>query len=356
MHATISRSTRAAVGIVASLALFAGCFSAGADSGDGGSGGAAATPGSAATGGTADLEQAAKAEGKLTLYGSAGESQMQAMSDAFMKAYPEIKVEYFRAAGTALFNRFSTEAQSGSVVADVFMPTVQPTFVSDNSQWFQQLTDTELPTLKDFPAKFRDDYTLKVAVEEVVAVYNTKAVPTPPTDWKGVLDPKFKGRIVLVDPKSSPGYMSWFQIMRKKFGDDYLKGLAALNPTWVDTGAVGAQQVAAGSKDISLPNYPSHAVALIAQGAPIKMIQDLDPTQGITTSVAITKKAPDPNAARLFVEWLASPDGYKTICADKVYSATIDGTSCQQLAKNFVDPEWEVPEADQNKIVSLLGR
>lgn len=309
-----------------------------------------------ASGPEGDLEQAAIDEGQLTIYASAGESQIQALADGFMEAYPDISVDYFRAAGTALFNRFETEADAGTTAADVFMPTVQPSFVNDHPEWFAELTDDDVPEAADWPADFRTDYTIEVAVEEVIAIYNTDKVDTPPESWEDVLDDSYRGRVVLVDPKASPGYMSWYAIMRETYGDEFLEALAGLDPSWVDTGAVGAQQVAAGSADVTFPTYPSHGVALIDQGAPLDFVKNLDPTQGITTSVAITADAPNPNAARLFANWLVGPDGFKAICADPVYSATIDGTDCQELASTFVQPKWDVPAAEQDEIVALLGR
>lgn len=331
---------------MAALALIAGCGGQAADERDPGAGGDEIQ----------SIEEAAIEEGQLTLYASAGESQIEAMAEKFMDDYPEISVDYFRAAGTALFNRFATEAESGSVTADVFMPTVQPSFVEENAEWFVELGPDEVPALAEWPEEFQDEYTFEIAVEEVVAIYNTETVQSAPASWEDVLDEQYQGRIVLVDPESSPGYMSWYSIMQDRFGDEFLTGLAELDPVWVDTGAVGAQQVAAGSHDISLPNYPSHAVALIAQSAPIEMVTDLDPTQGITTSVALTANAPNPNAAKLFANWLTTQSAYEAVCADGVYSATVEGTDCLPLASNFVEPVWEVPGERQEEIVELLGR
>lgn len=303
-----------------------------------------------------ELQDAATSEGALTIYASASESQIQRLADAFMEDYPDIQVDTFRAAGTALFNRFSTEAESGSMVADVFMPTVQPSFVADHPQWFQKLTDDVLPAAKDWPDEFRDDYTLQVAIEENLLAYNKDSISEPPASWEDVLDPKYKGRIVLADPESSAGYMSWYAVMREKFGDEFLEKLAAQQPTFVDTMAVGAQQVAAGSSDLAFPAYPSHTVSLIDQGAPIGEVKDLDPTQGVPTNLALTQGGPHPNAAKLFAAWLISPAGYEAICGDPVYSATTDGTPCQPLASHYVEPKWDLPQAEQDEIVELLGR
>lgn len=304
----------------------------------------------------APFEEAAFDEGQLTVYTGAGESQIKALVDAFSEDYPEISVDYFRAAGTSLFNRFASEQKSGAVTADVFIPTVQPSFVQDHPDWFVPLTEDVMPKAGGWPKRFRTKTTVEVAVEEVVAVYNTDSVPKPPTSWDQLLDERYRGKIILTDPKASPGYMSWYSIMRKREGDDFLKKLAALDPLWVDTGAVGAQQVATGGYAVSLPSYPSHVVSLKEEGAPVDMVRDLDPTQGLTTSVAITSGAPNPAAAKLFANWLVSKSGYQALCADSVYSGTIDGTPCAPLAKHYVAPAWDLPESEQQRVLKLLGR
>lgn len=337
----------AATAFAATLALVTGCSSTADEP---------AAEETTAAGGLEQFEEAAFEEGQLTVYASAAESMIVSLIDGFMDEYPEISVDYFRAAGTALFNRFATEADAGSTIADVFMPTVQPAFVSDNPDWFVKLTDEDMPLAAEWPAEFRDDFTVQTTVEEIVVIVNSDNVKNPPKTWDDVLDEQYKGRIILVDPLASPGYMSWYAIAREAFGDEFLEGLAALDPVWVDTGATGAQQVATGQYDLVIPTYPSHAVALIDQGAPLELITNLDPTQGITTSIAITADAPNPNAARLFANWLLTPAAYEIWCGDPVYSATIEGTSCQPLASNYVEPKWDVSETEQNEIVALLGR
>lgn len=334
---------RAGIALSTVALLLAGC----ASSGDGGT---------TNDGPLADIEQAAFDEGQLTVYTGAGESQIEALVDAFMDQYPDISVEYFRGAGTALFNRFSTEVESGSVVADVFIPTVQPSFVTDHSDWFLPLDEDLLPALDGWPEQFRTEYTAEPVVEEVVTIYNTDTVEDVPTTWDEVLDPKYKGRIVLVDPMASAGYMSWYSIMLDTYGEEFLTRLGEMDPMWVDTGAVGAQQVATGQYDLVVPGYPSHTAGLVEQGAPVDVARNQDPTQGLTTSVALVADAPNPNAARLFANWLLTPDAYEVYCDQGVYSSTIPGTDCPDVASNYVEPNWEVSAEEQDKIVELLGR
>lgn len=331
-------------GAVVSLAVVALAGCSGSSSGE------------EASGPLGELEQAAFDEGELTVYTGAGESQIEALVDAFMDKYPEISAEYFRGAGTALFNRFATEAESGSVVADVFVPTVQPSFVTEHADWFLPLDEDLLPELEGWPEEFRTEYTVQPVVEEIVTIYNTDTVTDPPETWDDVLDPRYKGRIILVDPQASAGYMSWYSILREERGDEFLEELADMDPLWVDTGAVGAQQVATGQYDLVVPGYPSHTAGLIEQSAPLDVVRNQDPAQGLTTDVALTADAPNPNAARLFANWLLTPEAYEVYCDQGVYSATIEGTECPDVSSNYVEPHWDVSQDEQEEIVALLGR
>lgn len=345
-----------AIGLIGSVVL-AGALVSGCAAGGSPDPGPDPTQGGNADGMEALIEAANK-EGSLTVYASAAESTIQDLITAFNQDYPEIQVDYFRGAGTALFNRFETEAEAGSVIADVFMPTIQPSFISDHPEWFIPMTDDVLPLAVelDWPADFRTEYTLQTIVEEIVVIYNTNNVATPPATWEDALDPAYKGRIILVDPEASPSYMSWYAIAREAFGDEFLQALGEMDPLWVDTGATGAQQVATGSKDIVIPTYPSHATGLMAEGAPIDYERNLDPTQGITTSTAITADAPHPNAARLFANWLMTPAAFNAYCDVGAFSAVVPGTNCDTLASNYVAPMWDIPQSEQAEIVALLGR
>jgi iron(III) transport system substrate-binding protein len=305
----------------------------------------------------AQFVDAACKEGSITVYASAADATISALLDAFKKAFPCMTTDYFRGAGTALLNKYQTEAEANSVVADVFLPTIQPDFMTKNSKWFLPLTDDVVPVAKNWPAEYRNPLYILSTVEEAGVIYNTNNVKTAPAKWADTIDPKYDGKIILIDPTASPSYMSWWYIIQQKFGDDFLKSAAALHPEWVTTGATGAQTVATGAKDIMIPAYPSHATDPLAQGAPLGLARNLDPTMGITTATAISAAAPHPNAAKLFANWMLTTDGLNVTCgAGNVFSSVVPGTKCRDLASTYVSPVWDIAKADQDKIVSLLGR
>jgi iron(III) transport system substrate-binding protein len=74
-------------------------------------------------------------------------------------------------------------------------------------------------------------------------------------------------------------------------------------------------QVIAGEYAIALQIFNHHAVISANKGAPVKWIP-MEPATGLLSVVSIPKAAPHPNAAKLFEEFLVSPEG------QKVYQST----------------------------------
>lgn len=337
-----ARRGMVASAIVASIVLIAGCAQEAPPEGD--------TDGMS-------LEESAIKEGSLLIYGGSADNQMKALVDGFNEKYPSIQVDYFRAPGASLLNRFATEAESGSVIADVFMPTVQPEFITDtHSEWFVEITDDEFPAAENWPADFREDRVLTAWVQNVVLGYNVDQVESAPTSWEDALDARFKGKIMLLDPRASAATMAWYEIIRDAYGDDFLTQLVGQNGQWVDSAAVGAQQVAAGAFAMSFPTYASQLIGLEQSGAPVGIAKDLDPNMALFTYFAVPEDAPHPNAARLFASWLLGPDGREVICADHVYAAIGGGDSaCEAVLPGSIPPNFSLSDEEKAHVLELLN-
>ena len=77
-----------------------------------------------------DILDAAKGEGKVTIYGSTESEIMQAVQQSFEAKYG-IKTEYWRASSTKVMDRVLTETRAGKPLFDVVLtnargPHVQP--------------------------------------------------------------------------------------------------------------------------------------------------------------------------------------------------------------------------------------
>src|SRR3546814_10313747 len=96
----------------------------------------------------------------------------------------------------------------------------------------------------------------------------------------------------MIDPTSSETYMSWAVNMRKAFGDQYLVDLGKQELTIAKGGLDAAQAVASGAADVSFSAMANQAEGLLAQGAPIGVVEVTNPALGNEHSIGIAAKAP----------------------------------------------------------------
>jgi iron(III) transport system substrate-binding protein len=102
--------------------------------------------------------------------------------------------------------RFSAEAQGGQVSADTLQMS-DLTFMLRAMQagWLAKLDSATTPAVSGWPVQFHKDNTIFVqalALESIL--YNTQLASgsDAPTQWEDLLNPKWKGKIMMVDVRS----------------------------------------------------------------------------------------------------------------------------------------------------------
>jgi iron(III) transport system substrate-binding protein len=146
------------------------------------------------------------------------------------------------------------------------------------------------------------------------AAYNTQLVPkeVAPRSYQDLLDPRWKGKMVW-NPKSMTGAWGFIATVMKSMGDEqgmsYLRQLAKQDvvPLPIAIRAV-LDRVIAGEYAIGLEMNNSHAAISAGQGAPVQWVP-LDPVSETLQVAGVTKGAPHPNAAKLFVDFMVSRAG-----------------------------------------------
>lgn len=266
----------------------------------------------------AKLYEAAKKEGILTEYVTLPLDIMTKVGDAFTRKYPGIKVEAIRLVGTTQYQRFMRETEAKQYLADVLSSSDQPTMEDLVDRGY--LADWRVPTHD----RFSDDMRLKTHVYSLtptyaVFIYNTKNV-TPEevamlSDWRNLLDPRFKGRIATgLTPGSTP-FVSVIHMLldpkyKDRFGLDFMKALAAQKLTVYNENAILLTRVVAGENDIGIWPFVTGGVGPAwASGAPVRWVTPT-PTPVLGSNwQAVSQFAPHPNVARLYQNWSASEDG-----------------------------------------------
>ncbi|WP_142781730.1 ABC transporter substrate-binding protein [Agrobacterium sp. T29] len=270
---------------------------------------AATTPFSIASAQDAPNVETANKEGNVLFYASMPSETLDALAQAFNKKYPNIKVEYYRATSSAMLPRLDAEFQAGRVQADLvnLSSTVEMEELRARGVLASYASPEFANVRKD--AVTEDKTWFAVNTSLFIIGYNPDVFPTPPTSWRELLDPKHKGRIGISDPRTIGGGSYWRHAMWRIFGDEYAEKLAANKP-FIAAG-VGPinDKLISGELDVAIDwNYLVDSSKHVT-GAPV---DGAFPTEGaiaVDSSAAILAKAPHPNAARLFADFLLSKEG-----------------------------------------------
>jgi iron(III) transport system substrate-binding protein len=232
-----------------------------------------------------------------------------------------IKGEYTRISTTQFLATVFTEFEAGRLQADVIQAPIP---VMDQLASRGVLAPYTSPSAANYPAwaKRENDGIYMFGIEYVSIIYNKELVNAAdvPRRYQDLADPKWRDKIVMADPSIHPTTISWLVALREHAfnGNDaewraFLRGLAANNPMFVASFGPTPAPIASGEKPIgiSMPKY-----IITNAPAPLDWAR-IEPVMGSPRAIGISARAPNPNAARQFVDyWLAADAG--RILADKV--------------------------------------
>ena len=261
---------------------------------------------------TQKLLDGAKKEGALVWYMSASIEDAQAILLAFNKKYPFLKTDFFRAGSARLFNRIMNEARAGKVLFDLVAVRGLETHQLVKAGLLQPYVSPESAA---YPAGFKDSkgYWVDYFDSYNVIGYNTQLVAREqaPKSWEDLLDPKWKGKIALDEEN-----FSWYGAMTQKWGTEktqrYMRALAKQDIQLRNGQTLIAQLMAAG--EFSVAMVLAHRIEKMKeQGAPVAWVTTLDPVTVSLHPIGIAAKAPHPNAAKLFVDFILSKDGQQLL-------------------------------------------
>jgi iron(III) transport system substrate-binding protein len=230
-------------------------------------------------------------------------------TNEFVKRYPFVKPEIFRSSGEKVQTRFMIEHRAGSNRADVFQTSIVQVYQLKNQGLLKSYVSEEAGA---YPEGFKDkegQWNAFYLITYVIG-YNTKHVAPKevPSSYEDLLNPKWKGRIGL-ETQEYQWFYHLLQIMGKDKGIDFMKRLAKQELQMRAGHTLLAQLVAAGEVALAVVVYANRVERMKSQGAPIDWVRFKGPTITAFNAISIPEKAPHPNAAKLFVDFVLSKDG-----------------------------------------------
>jgi iron(III) transport system substrate-binding protein len=140
--------------------------------------------------------------------------------------------------------------------------------------------------------------------------WNTQGFPQGVKDMPDFLNPVFKGKLGIPDPRISPANVDWYMWLQSVYGNDFLTKLAAQNPIVYGSSLTEAQAVGSGEIVGATQAAGSTALQLQAAGAPVQYrLPDKGNAWNSGYIGMILKQAPHPNAAQVLANFLISPSG-----------------------------------------------
>ena len=285
-------------------------------------------------------------EGTLTLYTSMAPTESQPLAAAFEKKYG-IKVVVWRALSDQVVQRAITEARGRRHTVDVIETNGPEMEVLTREKLFAELRSRYLA---DLPAAAvpAHRHWLPDRFNFYVVAYNTTKVKRAelPATYEGFADPKWKGRIGL-EATDAEWMATLIKARDGDRGTSFFRRLAALRPAVRRGHVLLAQLVAAGEVPVGLTTYHSNVLPLKRKGAPI----DFAPVQPVVArpqGIAVTRNAPHPAAAALFVDFVLSPDGQRLLeSLGRAPASTRVKSELNAFPFRMMDPATSLDERDK---------
>lgn len=256
------------------------------------------------------LVEAAKKEGKLVAYVSMLTENATALLAEFKKKYPFIDTSLYRANTQRLLPKIQLEARTQQHEADV----ISATFTIWN-----ELTRDKLVMKYDSPERAKYPETLKDAdgywnilhLGVQGMAYNTKLVSpdSAPKKYEDLLHPRWRPKQIAMDYRDSSWMAVMLEIMGEAEGLAFMKKLAAKDLYMRENKNLLTQLLAAGEFPVLANTYLETFAKIQKAGAPIEWVPGRNPIPASTHLLGIYAHARHPNAAKLFVDFLLSPEG-----------------------------------------------
>jgi iron(III) transport system substrate-binding protein len=304
-----------------------------------------------------DLVAGAKKEGAIEFYGPStlGPEGSQALAAGFNKKYGLNVTLHFNASGnmTRDTGKFIGLSASGQPPEwDVMVVTD----AHHGSIWLRKLHKTfDYTTLG--VAKDRVEYdggTVSVANQFALPTYNKKLLPAKdvPTKWEDLLDPKWKGKLGVINSTHH-----FARLAAGPWGEekttDFVKKLAAQKPILGRAGEM-AQRLIIGEVLLSATMQDSQIHEAEESGAPLAFADKVQPVISPEYHVGVLKGAPHPNVATLFTAYMATaevqPIWKKYTGHDSAY---IPGTDAYKFAQG---KQVVYMKQSQAKLIDKLTR
>lgn len=259
---------------------------------------------------TANID-AAKQEAKVVVYAALPPEFMKAINDPFEKKYG-ITVEYWRASATGVLDRALNEWRVGKPAFDVIEGNKGPQVILKKEGVYAKF---QPPSASKFPRQYleADGILTPWRFNPISIIYNTDLVKKDelPKSFADLLLAKWKNKITMPDPSRHTTTAEFLSNLDKYDGvnwKEFARGLAQQQPLFVESFAPIVNTVVRGEAPLGIA-YLKYVGQF---KGPLDYVR-LNKYLADTNYLGVSNRAPHPNAGKLYIEYLCSPEGQKAM-------------------------------------------
>jgi putative spermidine/putrescine transport system substrate-binding protein len=281
------------------------------------------------------LSQAAMAEQTVTVMSYSGLFQdryTKAVVEPFMKANPDIRIEYYPMPNSAQMLG-NLRAQKAAPQADVVIMDVSVSKAASDEKLLTKIDETSVPNIADlYPnARIPDIDGVAVTFDNLVLLYNTDVVKEAPKSWIDLADKKYAGKVAIPGMPDIQGLSLVLIMDRARGGTDYLKnvdrGIAALGEiapnvqTWEPKPEVYVT-IISGQASIGAGWNARAQVNSDTSNGKLKAILPSEGSVFQINTINQVANGPGKDAAARFINYALSPEAQKSFTEAMFYAPT----------------------------------
>ncbi len=268
--------------------------------------------------------KAAKKEGTLTVYHSVNRKVLKKLCTAYSKKFG-IKANCTRKSSGGIVKMITADTMAGISKCDIVSvgdkgmfliwkakKMIQPYANAQNLNKMRK--DLVEPGGWHHPARLTY-YGISYSTKKVKA-------SEAPKDWEDVLDPKWKGKLGVVNPRTAGPARLWLSGMLKKYGWDYIKKLSKQKPLMIKSSSTAAKLLVRGEVSVIVPGSEHGVSKRKKKKQPVNLVYPKSGLMGKDSRVAICAGAPHINAAKLWIDFETSQEGQQLITNVGAYPPT----------------------------------
>ncbi|AHF79086.1 ABC-type Fe3+ transport system, substrate binding component (plasmid) [Sodalis praecaptivus] len=275
----------------------------------------------------ATLYAAAKPEKEVVFYNTFRQDTNRKLVSYWRENFPDIALKIVQKQSLDLIPTVESEKAAGKTLADVVM--INEPFVANEWKKKGWFAPYKVSDFDQFPTQYRDPdgawYVTGVSL--LTAAYNTNAFPDKaqlPKNLPAFTDPKWKGKMLLGDPKVAASNQAFFLALLNngKLNWDTLQGLARQDILFTRGNSDSARLIATGERVLSPMVSSQNVITAREKGQPIDFYVLDEGAILVMQPVGVFAGSPHPASAKLLMETLASVEGQQVVAAAGAYWPT----------------------------------